>query len=519
MSRKRGSDEYGDNSNQKRHYKGDQFSPITAGLPAKPDFSQVLSKPLQNQQTPPGQNNNTGSIELFPGMVVNLPQENKQENTDHVSNRQPSSDALKLFSSIIGTLHANKQQQQQHQPHQQHQQQQQPFFSQGYDQLQNSQTYNQPYNPQYNQPYNQPYHQTYNPYSNQQYNNSGVFNPAYNQAFESTTNQGYHQVPQCNYNPVYHQLQSNYNGYQQNTLPQQPYNPAQQNNAFLTLFNNILQNQNQNQNQNATVANDENIQSTNNPTSNFPIPEKPKAGNNTKKTKQKQNNKKEILAKTDIKEDDGKDSDDDNFTDDEADWNKEVSIQGTNIVFENEEDIQKWIEERKKNWPTKKRVEEKNDEIEKSKKIIENLSNNSNNTKTKSGSSNIRICKFWMKNGKCKSGKNCKFSHDATEIAKAKDSIKPNNKPKNNAFTNKPLPNHKVKLIHGIPIQIPQRFTPLTNNGKSLHNLLVEGDQLKQENMELIELFEKMVRYKIINQNWDTLKRKLKLDDESLNSM
>lgn len=204
-------------------------------------------------------------------------------------------------------------------------------------------------------------------------------------------------------------------------------------------------------------------------------------------------------------------NDDEDEDDDDDEINLKVTVPGTNIVLENDEDIQKWIEERKKNWPTNKRVKEKVEEREKAQKILKNLTKENTN---ESSAPLVKVCNFWMKTKRCKNGKNCRFSHDPIMIEKYKASTQMNNKNRNDFRQS--LPNHKTKLIEGIPIQIPQRFTPLNNKGKSLHSLIVEGERFKEENLELINLFEKLVKFKILDKDWDNLKKKINLDDDSL---
>lgn len=124
------------------------------------------------------------------------------------------------------------------------------------------------------------------------------------------------------------------------------------------------------------------------------------------------------------------------------------TIPGTNITLDTPEDIQKWIEERRRNWPTTKRVAQK---------AALPTSNAPTNT-----------CKFFQRTGKCRMGDNCKYSHVIT----------------------KSLPNHKAKSVHGTVIQVPQRFTPLANGGKSLAALLEEGGNFKDENLAIVQVLQ-----------------------------
>ncbi|KAG7731090.1 hypothetical protein KL948_003370 [Ogataea haglerorum] len=159
---------------------------------------------------------------------------------------------------------------------------------------------------------------------------------------------------------------------------------------------------------------------------------------------------------------------------------KIIAIPGTNIVLDSEEDIQKWIEERRKNWPTNKRIQEKN------------------NMQTKqaqanpSGPQNRRVCRFWQNSRNCKNGAKCRFLHESGP-----------QRPRQ-------LPNHKVKQIQGLSVQIPQRFTPLVHKGRSLHNLVAEREML-DENVRLLGIFKKLIENNLI-QDWTELKQRLNLD-------
>ncbi|KAG7839721.1 hypothetical protein KL942_003332 [Ogataea angusta] len=162
---------------------------------------------------------------------------------------------------------------------------------------------------------------------------------------------------------------------------------------------------------------------------------------------------------------------------------KLIAIPGTNIVLESEEDIRKWIEERRKNWPTNKRVQEKQ-------------SMQKEQTQTKANEPrNRRVCRFWQNSRNCKNGAKCRFLHESGP-----------QRPRQ-------LPNHKVKQIQGFSVQIPQRFTPLVHKGRSLHNLVAEREML-DENVKLLGIFKKLIDNNLI-QDWDELKRRLNLDKQN----
>ena len=65
----------------------------------------------------------------------------------------------------------------------------------------------------------------------------------------------------------------------------------------------------------------------------------------------------------------------------QAKSNGPICIPGTSITLQTEEDIAKWIEERKKNWPTNKNIERKKQELE--------SKNNNNNNKRGNNKMNL----------------------------------------------------------------------------------------------------------------------------------
>lgn len=483
----------------KRKPPSEILRPGVGGLPAKPVFSHndvradkhkdtrnlsgvtnAISTDTANYRRP-----NNGSFEMFPGMIVDLARENEANNNSNTSNiPQPSAEALNLFSSILGTLQSSPQQQERTQV------QQPPVMPQTLPQTQQhtQQQFVQPFPQQYQFPpqYNpNPY--LASPQNQQQYVQNPVSPYQYPQNYNQPTYQNYPLLNQPT-QPV----QSKFDG------------GNQQSNAFLSMFNQLLESYSSSSNR--SLMKNSNVNDS--VTSQHQKNDRPQKPAKSDQGKQKKNKK---LEQIEIKDDNG--SDDDLLADEEVELEKKIAVQGTNIVLENEEDIQKWIEERKKNWPTNSRVEEKRKELENAKRIVETI-NNQTQTDEKS-TQKVKMCNFWLRTKKCRLGKDCKFSHDMSNYSKPKNS---NGKPRTKTLSTKPLPNHKLKLIHGIPVQIPSRFTPLTNEGKSLHNLLMEGERFQSENVELLGLFTRLVTCGIIRQDWNGLKKKLKLDGESLTS-
>ena len=470
----------------KRRPQPEILRPGVGGLPAKPVFSHNDVKVdrhkdarhhsgttnIASTEAVNHNRSNTGSFEMFPGMMVDLPGEsmpsNDVNNNPNISNMpQPSAEALNLFSSILGTLQSSPQQQAQTQAQQQ---------------------FVQPFTQQYRYP------PQVNP-------NSYLASTQHQQSYPQNPVSQY-QYPQ-NYSQAVYQ---NYSQVNQPALPAQPKFDGgnQQSNAFLSMFNQLLKSYSPSSNRSMVDESDvnANVKSQSQKNDRHMKPAK------NDKAKQKKNKKPEQI------ETNGNNGfDDDLLADEEVELKKKIAVQGTNIILENEEDIQKWIEERKKNWPTNSRIEEKRKELENAKRIVENINNQTHSDEK--DIAKVKICNFWLRTKKCRLGKDCKFSHDMSNYSKPKNY---SGKPRTKALSTKPLPNHKLKLIHGIPVQIPSRFTPLKNEGKSLHNLLMEGERFQSENVELLGLFTKMVKCGIIKQDWNGLKKKLKLDDESLSS-
>ncbi|KAG5363901.1 hypothetical protein CJU89_3089 [Yarrowia sp. B02] len=94
-----------------------------------------------------------------------------------------------------------------------------------------------------------------------------------------------------------------------------------------------------------------------------------------------------------------------------------VPIQGTSVLLITPEDIEKWRAERRQNWPTKKRVLEKQEkEQEQTKKQKPNPTEKPNSKEP-----GPKKCTFFMKTGKCRFGDKCRFSHDKSGSTKSSD--------------------------------------------------------------------------------------------------
>ncbi|KAK9467317.1 hypothetical protein V1512DRAFT_260928 [Lipomyces arxii] len=82
-----------------------------------------------------------------------------------------------------------------------------------------------------------------------------------------------------------------------------------------------------------------------------------------------------------------------------------VKFRGTTIALKTDEDIENWINERKRNWPSARRIQEKAEE-----KIKPVTAHNALDRQKDSR----RVCKFFTRKGKCSRGTACKFRHETT---------------------------------------------------------------------------------------------------------
>ncbi|KAK9383720.1 nuclear fragile X mental retardation-interacting protein 1-domain-containing protein [Kockiozyma suomiensis] len=109
-----------------------------------------------------------------------------------------------------------------------------------------------------------------------------------------------------------------------------------------------------------------------------------------------------------------------------------VTIPGTTISLQTEADIAKWIAERRAKWPTAARMQEKEKERQQQQhqevedqERAQNLGDNSAIQKQNGTDAPAKknFCRFFFKNGRCKMGNMCKFSHERSSSDKFKRSI------------------------------------------------------------------------------------------------
>ncbi|CAI5758597.1 unnamed protein product [Candida verbasci] len=164
---------------------------------------------------------------------------------------------------------------------------------------------------------------------------------------------------------------------------------------------------------------------------------------------------------------------------------KSIFIPGTSIKLETEEDVAKWIEERKKNWPTSKNIALKlKENEEKKKRKLEDTNSIKKRPKV--------ICKFYQQFRKCKYGSKCRNVHQLSN--------EPN--PIALIFNDQ---THYRKFINGIPILIPKLYSNRVENTNvnkcSLFKHLVAQDQMINENKLVIEFIQYLNDKGLINED------------------
>ena len=158
-----------------------------------------------------------------------------------------------------------------------------------------------------------------------------------------------------------------------------------------------------------------------------------------------------------------------------------IFIPGTAITLQTEEDIKKWIEERKRKWPSKKNLEAIKKEREyqtenKKRNATEREQEHGEDTHREGGQKRSRnICRFFQNHGKCKFGNKCRNIHESLGIGT----------------------NNNVKIVNGLPVRIPQLFTneeylkeKQGGTTTSLFKKLVQRDHFENENKRILEFLE-----------------------------
>lgn len=176
-----------------------------------------------------------------------------------------------------------------------------------------------------------------------------------------------------------------------------------------------------------------------------------------------------------------RDSDDDDADAEEGSKVFNGFIPGTTISLQTDEDIAKWIEERKKRWPTDKRIEEK--------KLAEKPQKRPNNDAASPPAKKQKaICRFYQQNKRCKFGNKCKNLHEAASSSTSTSSA------------------GSTKMINGVPVLIPKRFTNELYlkekdgaNGSSLYKMLVQKDLYEHENEAVLDFIQYLDEHNLID--------------------
>lgn len=132
-------------------------------------------------------------------------------------------------------------------------------------------------------------------------------------------------------------------------------------------------------------------------------------------------------------------------------------IPGTSIKLETDEDIAKWIEDRKRNWPSKTNIEQR-----KKRPPPPAIPHESAPSKRPRN-----VCRFFQQHGRCKFGKSCKNVHEGSGGTKIGNSS-------------------NMKTINDIPVSIPQRFKS-DGSQSSLFRKLVQKDHFENENEKVLD--------------------------------
>lgn len=142
-----------------------------------------------------------------------------------------------------------------------------------------------------------------------------------------------------------------------------------------------------------------------------------------------------------------------------------IYIEGTTISLQTDEDIAKWIEERKKNWPTRKNIAAK----------AERQQALAPAQPTKEVKLNKQVCRFFAKSGRCKFGNKCKNSHESA--------LEPG-----------------TRMINGLSVKVPQRFKNNPAKG-SLFKNLVQKDYFENENNVVLDFIQYLLSESLIDLN------------------
>ncbi|ODV78444.1 uncharacterized protein CANTADRAFT_53461 [Suhomyces tanzawaensis NRRL Y-17324] len=164
-----------------------------------------------------------------------------------------------------------------------------------------------------------------------------------------------------------------------------------------------------------------------------------------------------------------------------------VFIPGTNITLQTEEDIRKWIEDRKKNWPSRKNIASK--EEGKQQKAPEPRGNNKRESDDPTGNKKKpkSLCRFFLQYGHCKFGNKCKNVHETPTTGVT--------------VSNEHDATHYKRQINGIPVLIPKLYSKRQSLGPngSLFKSLVQKELAENENSVVLDFVQYLDKQGLIN--------------------
>lgn len=147
---------------------------------------------------------------------------------------------------------------------------------------------------------------------------------------------------------------------------------------------------------------------------------------------------------------------------------KPIAIPGTDITLVTEEDIAKWIEERRKKWPTTSNIRIKNEEAKK--RRLENPTSENSTTKKQR-----QVCRYYQQHGTCKYGMSCKNVH---ELAHETGS-------------------YYLKDVNGITVKIPKLYSD--RQGIPFANLLLQQEHTELENDHILQFLLQLDKHGFID--------------------
>lgn len=188
-----------------------------------------------------------------------------------------------------------------------------------------------------------------------------------------------------------------------------------------------------------------------------------------------------------------------------------VFIPGTTISLQTDEDIAKWIEERRKKWPTKRNIEQKElakeqeerSQLQKKRLQPQDLPiakkrriEQQEGTEPDLNLSRKQVCKFYEKNKRCRYGTKCRNLHESGGSASSDTQTKHHAL---QAFPAMKVPrNCVVKAVNGVKVLVPQRYKG-TNSSSSLFANLVQQDKHEFENNIALEFIQFLDSQNLIN--------------------